>query len=57
MPDEDLVVEDFDTSKVADRFWISVRGPLAEQAKALDALEGVMADLADVDVELGTVEH
>lgn len=48
------VVERQDTSPVADRFWISVRGPLASQADALQKLRAVMADLPKVEVELGT---
>jgi ParB-like chromosome segregation protein Spo0J len=42
---------------VADRFWISVRGPLPRQAKALQALRRVMAEIDGITVELGTVMH
>ncbi len=41
---------------VRDRFWISVRGPLGSQAKALKALQAAMADVPGVQVELGTVD-
>jgi len=40
---------------VQDRFWISVRGPLRSQARALKALQNLMADIEGVSVELGTV--
>ncbi len=55
MPEETLVIEEIDTSQLADRFWISVRGPLQQQAAALDKIKEVMASLDDVEVELGTV--
>jgi hypothetical protein len=42
-------------SRVEDRFWISVRGPLPSQAAALQALLDVMARVDGVTVELGTV--
>lgn len=48
-------VEELDVSTVGDRFWISVRGPLASQAKALQKLREVMADVPGVTVEQGTV--
>lgn len=48
------IVEEVQTGPVADRFWISVRGPLAAQAKALQQLRALMKDLEGVEVELGT---
>lgn len=51
-----LVVREVPTGPVADEFWISVRGPLAQQADALQKLEVVMKELAGVRVELGTSE-
>lgn len=45
-------VKEIETSEVADRFWIAVRGPLKRQAEALQRIRTVMADL-DLDVELG----
>lgn len=53
--DLEAAVEEVDTSMVADRFWISVRGPLASQALALQRLKELMADLPGVTVEQGTV--
>jgi hypothetical protein len=50
---EPKVVE-VDTSTVGDQFWIAVRGPLVSQALALAKLREVMAEIAGVDVELGT---
>jgi len=48
-------VEELDVSTVGDRFWISVRGPLASQAQALQKLRALMADIPGVSVEQGTV--
>lgn len=52
---EELVVRRVETSQVQDRFWISIRGPLAEQARALRALREIMAGMTGVEVELGTI--
>ncbi len=49
--------EKSETSEVHDVFWISVVGPLKNQAQALDRLRSVMADLEPVTVELGTVSR
>lgn len=46
-----------ETSEVNDVFWISIVGPLKNQAQALDRLQSVMADLEPVTVELGTVSR
>jgi hypothetical protein len=46
-------VKELETSEVADRFWIAVRGPLKAQAKALQKLRALMQELDWVDVELG----
>lgn len=43
------------TDMVADRFWISIRGPLTQQAHALQRLLTAMKDLPGVEVALGTV--
>jgi ParB-like chromosome segregation protein Spo0J len=48
-------VEEVDAERLNDRFWISIRGPLAQQAQALRRLRQVMEELPDIDVELGTV--
>lgn len=53
---EESGVSSVPTSAVADRFWISIRGPLALQADALQRLRTVMDDLP-IDVELGTVNR
>lgn len=54
--DEDTIeVFEIDTTAVADRFWLSVRGPLKDQAQALQRVQEVMRDLPEVEVELGTV--
>lgn len=56
MPAEDeIAVEEVDFSTVNDRFWINVRGPLAQQAEVLQRLKTLMADVPGVAVEQGTV--
>ena len=52
--EKEIKVQQVKTGLVTDRFWISIRGPLAEQASALHKLRGLMAELKDVEVELGT---
>lgn len=49
-----LTVEEVQTSEVADKFWITVRGPLKAQAKALLRLRELLGELDGVAVELGT---
>ena len=39
---------------VEDRFWISVRGPLRDQAHALKHLQQLMKFSTEIEVELGT---
>lgn len=51
----DLEVKEIETSAVDDEFWISIRGPLAQQANALRALEAAMKPFAGVSVEQGTI--
>jgi hypothetical protein len=50
------IVKEIQTSAVEDRFWISIRGPLKDQARALQLLLGVMKELPEVNVALGTRE-
>lgn len=52
---DQLAVREVETTDVSDRFWISIRGPLVDQAEALQRLQKAMADLPDVEVELGTI--
>jgi hypothetical protein len=47
-------IKKVETSRVNDRFWISVRGPLSQQAEALQRLQTVMDGL-NLEIELGTV--
>ena len=47
-------VREIETDEVADRFWISIRGPLSDQARALQRLAEVMAEMPEISVELGT---
>jgi hypothetical protein len=41
---------------VTDDFWIGVRGPMKQQAEALQRVKELMAEFPSVTVELGTVE-
>lgn len=50
-----LEIHEVETHDVTDTFWISVRGPLAQQAQALSRISEVMAELPGVDVDLGTI--
>jgi hypothetical protein len=52
---DDLEVKEIDTAAVADEFWVTVRGPLALQAKALARLKTLLAEFPTVAVELGTI--
>jgi ParB-like chromosome segregation protein Spo0J len=52
---ETIAVVEVATGTVEDRFWISIRGPLRDQAKTLNRLTRAMQDLPNVDVMLGTV--
>lgn len=51
----DLELKEIETSEVDDEFWISVRGPLKEQANALKALRDAMKPFEGVTVEQGTI--
>jgi len=50
---DDLEVKEIETGPVDDEFWISIRGPLVQQANALKALEAAMKPFAGVTVEHG----
>lgn len=52
---EKTVVAEVNTGTVQDRFWISIEGPLEQQAATLTHLKKLLAGLEDVSVELGTV--
>lgn len=51
---DDIDVVEIPTGAVADRFWISVKGPLAHQADALKRLQVIMGEIPEIEVELGT---
>lgn len=50
-----LAIKEINVDDLEDRFWISVRGPLKHQAKALERLRPLIAELDGVEVELGTI--
>jgi ParB-like chromosome segregation protein Spo0J len=52
---EDLEIKTIDTEPVNDEFWISVRGPIKDQADVLQQLRKLLAQYPTVEVELGTV--
>lgn len=55
-PSRASMIAEVPVGPVEDRFWISVRGPLARQAEALQRLRSIMAELPGVAVELGTIQ-
>ncbi len=54
-PAEDIEVKEIETGPVDDEFWISIRGPLAQQANALKALQDAMKPFDGVTVDQGTI--
>jgi hypothetical protein len=50
-------VTEVPTGSVQDQFWIAIRGPLQQQARALQRLRELMRDIEGVEVELGTVTY
>ncbi len=52
--DAELEVAEVQTGPVRDTFWISITGPLAEQAHMLQALKKAAEGRPGVEVELGT---
>ena len=52
---DSIPVVEVETGTVEDRFWISVRGPLVQQAEALQRLKAFMREVPGITVELGTV--
>jgi len=52
---DDLEVKEIETGPVDDEFWISVRGPLAQQANVFKALDAALKQFAGVSVEQGTI--
>lgn len=51
----DLKILEMPTGTIEDRFWISIRGPLKDQADALQRLKRAMKGLDACEVTLGTV--
>ncbi len=48
-----LSVTEVPTGEVADSFWVTVRGPLKDQAKALHRIRELMVEMPAVEVDLG----
>jgi ParB-like chromosome segregation protein Spo0J len=48
-------VREVPVTEVADRFWISIRGPLSDQANALAKLRNAMKSMPAVEVDIGTI--
>lgn len=51
-----LEVKEIETHEVGDRFWISIRGPLASQAVTIQRMTEALKDVEGVEVEQGTIE-
>ncbi len=56
-PEATRPIAAIETGPVLDEFWISVRGPLAGQAAAIDALKVALGKVAGVTVEIGVIER
>ena len=52
-PEIDVV--EIETGAVEDKFWVSIRGPLEQQAEVLQRLAEAMKKLPGVEVGIGTV--
>jgi ParB-like chromosome segregation protein Spo0J len=52
----DLRVYEIDSDDRKDTFWISVRGPLADQAVALSRIKVLLREMSKVTVALGTTD-
>ena len=50
----DLVVHEIESSDRKDTFWISIYGPLADQATALQRLKEFYKEMPTITVLLGT---
>lgn len=53
--DDPIEVKEIATGDVDDEFWISVRGPLKDQAQVFKALEAALKPFAGVSVDEGTI--
>jgi Fe2+ transport system protein FeoA len=51
---KDLEIKEIDTSPVEDTFYVTVRGPLALQSKALQAFKAIEREHPELEVLLGT---
>ena len=54
--EEELEVLEIATTAVQDDFWVTCRGPLAQQAEVLGRIKQLLAEYRDVTVELGVVQ-
>jgi len=53
--EEGSEISEIHTSPVADRFWISVRGPLASQAEMLEAIKAAAKPILNIEIDVGSV--
>jgi ParB-like chromosome segregation protein Spo0J len=44
-----------DTEELDTRFWISLRGPMADQARTLDAIKKALGAPGEVEIEIGLI--
>ena len=53
---EPIEVHEIDTSEVADRFWLSVTGPLPKQPEVLAELQKALGKIGGLQVDIGTTD-
>ncbi len=56
LDERDLVVHEIATGDVRDDFWISLRGPMKMQAEALQRVKQLLADMPQVQIQMGITE-
>lgn len=53
---DEIEVREIETTQVEDRFWITLRGPLVEQAWVLQRLQELLGEKPEVEIEQGTIQ-
>ena len=54
--DKKVTMKPYESSTVNDEFWITIKGPLYNQAESLRILKEAMKDLGGVSVNIGTTQ-
>lgn len=55
--DPDVAILELPTTPTEDRFWITVQGPIEQQADALRAMRDLMDAFPGVEVHIGAIER